>query len=682
MRLGVLAAVLAAALAGGAAAKPAEGPSAVFAPMDLFGLARASDPQVRPDGGAVVYVRVANDIMTDKTRRSLWLVDARTGAQTPLAAGETSASSPRWSPDGTRIAYVASGAGGARAQLHVLWLATGQSAALTDLPQAPDSLAWSPDGETIAFTMFVPDEGESFGAPLTAPEGAKWADPLKVVTRLHYREDGEGYLKPGYAHVFLVSADGGSPRQLTFGPYDDQGPLTFTPDGKAILFSANRSKDAESEPSNTEVFRLSLADGALTALTHRFGPDDEPIASPNGKLIAYLGFDDDHHNGYDDARLYVMGPDGSGSHAITTDLDRSVDAAAWADDGKSLFIQYTDKAVTKVARVGLNGRTTAVAEGLAGGDLDRPYSGGTFSTAKGVVAFTQGAWDQPPDVAVAEDGKIRRLTRLNNDLMAGKHLAKLEHLDVRSSFDGRPIDAWIATPPDFDPKKTYPLILEIHGGPYDAYGPTFASDDQLYAAAGYVVLFANPRGSSSYGEDFARQIDNAYPGHDYDDLMSAVDAAVAKGFVDKDRLYVTGGSGGGVLTAWIIGKTDRFKAAAVQKPVIDWASFSLTTDAYAYIIKHWFRAYPWQDPDAYWKRSPLSLVGNVKTPAMVVVGEDDMRTPDSEAEQYYQALKLRDVPAALVKVPGASHGGLARRPSQSAAKAAAILAWFHKYGGP
>jgi len=250
---------------------------------------------------------------------------------------------------------------------------------------------------------------------------------------------------------------------------------------------------------------------------------------------------------------------------------------------------------------------------------------------------------------------------------------------VTSSFDQRPIDAWMVTPPDFDPGKKYPLILEIHGGPWAAYGPTFSTDDQLYAAAGYVVLFTNPRGSTSYGQGFADQIDKNYPGNDYDDLMSAVDAAVATGRVDPNNLFVTGGSGGGVLTAWIVGKTDRFRAAATQKPVIELASFALTTDFAAGFSPGWRKERPWEDPQAYWKYSPLSLVGNVKTPTLVVVGSEDYRTPVSQAEQYYTALQLRGVPTALVKVPGASHGGIAARPSQSAAKASAILAWFERY---
>ena len=262
--------------------------------------------------------------------------------------------------------------------------------------------------------------------------------------------------------------------------------------------------------------------------------------------------------------------------------------------------------------------------------------------------------------------------------MADKAMAAVTKLPVTAP-DGRAIDAWLVTPPSRQPGQRVPLILEIHGGPNAAYAPTFSTDDQLYAGHGYAVLYVNPRGSTSYGEQFANLIDRAYPGTDYDDLMAAVDAAIAQGTADPDNLFVTGGSGGGVLTSWIVGKTNRFKAAATQKPVINWASEALTMDGTTFTSRYWFDKKPWEDPMSYWNRSPLSLVGNVSTPTLVVVGSQDYRTPVSEAEQYYAALQIRGVPTALVKVPGANHHLLAGRPSQSAAKAAAILAWFDKY---
>lgn len=662
-----------------AAAQVAEAPTRLFTPRDLFGLEYATDPQFRPDGGAIAYVRVANDIMSDRGKRSIWLVDPRTGAQSPLVADERSNSRPRWSPDGQRLAYVVSGPDGGP-QIHVRWIASGRSAQVATLEQAPGDLAWSPDGKSLAITMLTPGEPAKLAAPLARPEGAKWAAPLKVEDRMTWRADGDGELKPGFSHVFVVSADGGSPRQLTFGKFDDNGPLTWSRDGRHILFSANRGKDWERDPNESEIWQVGVADGALAQLTTRVGPDAAPEVSPDGRLIAYLGYDDAARRSYENVQLYVMDRDGKNPRSLTAGLDRSIDAAEWSRDGRSLVVSYDDHAVKKLARIGLDGKITPLAQGLTGASLDRPYTGGEFSVAQtGAVAFTQGATDRPSDLAVTGGGTAKRLTALNTDLFTGKTLGKVEKLPTTSAYDGKAIDAWIVTPPNFDPARKYPLILEIHGGPFSAYGPSFSTDNQLYAAAGYVVVYSNPRGSTSYGQAFANEIDKKYPDHDYDDLMSVVDAAVAKGFVDPQRLYVTGGSGGGALTAWIVGKTDRFRAAATQKPVINWTSQVLTVDGANFMATYWFGKMPWEDPQGYWARSPLSLVGNVKTPTLVVVGEKDLRTPVGESEQYYQALKLRGVPTAFVRVPDASHGGIAVRPSQSGAKAQAILAWFERY---
>jgi dipeptidyl aminopeptidase/acylaminoacyl peptidase len=454
--------------------------------------------------------------------------------------------------------------------------------------------------------------------------------------------------------------------------------LSWTPDGQGIVFSANRKSNWERELLDTEIYAIDLASGRIDELTHRNGPDDEPSFSPDGKLIAYTGFDDQHLS-YQNTLLYVMNRDGTGSRALTAALDRSVASPRWSADSRSIFVSVDDKATRRVLRVGLDGTLQTVAEGLAGNGLDRPYIGGSFSVAKsGAVAFTSGDVGRPPDVALAQAGKTGLLTHLNQGLLANRTLAGVRKLPVKA-FDGRPIDAWLTLPSAYQPGQKLPLILEIHGGPIAAYGPFFSTDNQLYAAAGFLVLSVNPRGSASYGEEFANLIHHAYPGGDYDDLMAAVDAAIAEGFADPDKLFVTGGSGGGVLTAWIVGKTQRFKAAATQKPVIDWASFVLTADFTQYFARYWFGQYPWEDHAAFWARSPLSLVGNVKTPTLVVVGSDDFRTPVSEAEQFYNALQIRGVPTALVKVPGANHEGLAARPSQSAAKAMAIMAWFRKY---
>jgi dipeptidyl aminopeptidase/acylaminoacyl peptidase len=649
----------------------------VLQPQDLFSLSRASDPQFRPDGGALAYVRITNDIMTDSGRKSIWLIDPRTGAQTPFVAGEADASSPRWSSDGTRIAYIATGRDGA-AEIYVRWVGTNQSARVASLQRPPESVSWSPDGKRLAFVMAVPAEPDALGAPLVKPAGAEWAEPLRMISDTIYRADGVGDLKPGHKHLFVVSADGGAPRQITFGEVEDAGPLSWSPDGNTILFAGRHDKGWEFLGSRSAVYGVSVATGTVARLTTQEGPDAEAEFSPDGKHIAYVGFDD-HLRGYENQHVYVMDADGRNAHALAPSLDRSLAHPHWAADGKAVYADYVDHGVTKVARLSLDGALSDVATGLAGSSLDLPYAGGDYAIARdGAVAFTQGTPDRPAEIAIVRQGQVRRLTNLNGDLLGARTLAKVEPLAVLSPLDQQPVDAWIATPPGFDPAKKYPLILEIHGGPYASYGPVFSSDDQLYAAAGYVVVYADPRGSTSEGERFANGIDHNYPGPDYDDLMGVVDAAIAKGFVDPDRLFVTGGSGGGVLTSWIVGKNHRFRAAAAQKPVINWSSEILTTDLYSWMGKYWFGKMPWEDPQGYWARSPLSLVGNVTTPTLVIVGDRDVRTPDGESEQYYDALRLRGVPTDLIKVPGAFHD-MAARPSHAAAKAEAILAWFARY---
>lgn len=656
---------------------PLASESARFQPQDLFGLEVASDPQISPDGSRIAYVRQTADIMTDRMRPTIWLIDVRTGQQTPLVAGAGAHSQPRWSPDGTRVAYISTAEGGG-AQLFVRWINSGQSVRVTSLPNTPTGISWSPDGARIAYSVLVAGQAPKLGSPLTKPEGAQWAPPLEVIDTVTYRADGQGYLKPGYRQVFVAPADGGGARQLTQGDFNHGGDLSWSPDSATLYLSANRGADWQREAANSEVYALDVQSGALTALTDRQGPDQSPVASPDGRRIAYVGYDD-RRMGYHNTRLYVMDRDGSNRRVLTDGLDRSVQSPVWAHDGRSILIAYDDHGSTTVARVTLDGAVSTVVQGLSGDDIGRPYSGGDFSLADdGSVAFTRGSALRPADIHVLRQGRQTQLTRLNADYLAGKTLGAVQRLEVASSHDGRAVESWLTLPAGYVEGQKYPLILEIHGGPFAAYGPHFATDNQLFAAAGYAVLSVNPRGSTSYGEEFANLIHHDYPSHDYDDLISSVDAVIAKGVADPDRLFVTGGSGGGVLTAWIVGKTDRFKAAASQKPVIDWASFVLTADNPAFFARYWFGEYPWENPEAYWRRSPLSLVGNVKTPTLVVVGDEDYRTPVSESEQYYSALQLRGVPTALVKIPGVGHS-LAVRPSQNAARISAILTWFDRY---
>jgi len=646
--------------------------------LDVFGLEYADDVQISPDGTRIVYVRASHDVMTDRVRRNLWMINADGTNHRPLRSEVRSFSSPRWSPDGTRIAYVSAAEGSP--QLYVRWMDSGQTALLTNLVEPPESIAWSPDGKSIAFTQFVLADKAPLAPPPPRPEGANWAPPVKVIDSMVYRVDGAGYLESGFQHVFIVSAEGGTPWQITNGDFNDDGPLSFTPDGRQLVFSANRGTDWERDPQNSEVFRVDIATQKLTALTSRQGPDYSPVVSPDGRKIAYLGFDD-RYQGYQVTRLHVMDIGGGNPRVVTANFDRDIDAPKWAADSRGVYFTYDDRGVRKLGYTTLDGQVRTLAEGLGGTDLGRPYTSGNFSVARnGRTAFVHNTPDRPADVATATGkGGARVLTALNDDLLGVKTLGEVRELTWKSSRDQREIQGWVITPPDFDPAKKYPLILEIHGGPFAAYGPNYATELQLYAAAGYLVLYANPRGSTSYGEQFGNLIHHAYPGDDYDDLMSGVDAVIAQGHVDPGNLFVTGGSGGGVLTAWIVGKTDRFRAAVVAKPVINWSSFVLTADMNNFFYKYWFGATPWEQPQEYWRRSPLSLVGNVKTPTMLITGEADYRTPIEESEQYYQALKLRKVDTVMVRIPEASHGGMVARPSNLIAKVDNILAWFAKY---
>ncbi|MCB2065415.1 MAG: S9 family peptidase, partial [Erythrobacter sp.] len=492
------------------------GPNRLFTGEDLFDLALASDPQISPDGRTIAYVRRQNDIMTDRAVSSIWLIDVASGAETPFAGSDGAAFAPTWSPDGSRLAYVSTAGGSA--QLWVKWLGSGEAVRLTGLPSSPSSIAWSPDGRSIAYTMTVDDSAPSLGSqPSNRPEGAEWADPLEITDLVNFRADGAGELTPGFEKVFVIPATGGAPRQLTFGRYNDTGPLSWSPDGSRIYFSANRQPNWQLDQVEGEVWAVDVASLALTRLTDRNGPDGGAQVSPDGRMVAYVGFDD-AGRAYEQAELYVMNADGSNSRLVAPGWDREPADFHWAADSRSLYVQYDERGETYVARVGLDGSVQRVASGLSGGGLDRPYTGGSFSVSQdGTVAFTGGTAQRPADVQVTRRGSTRYLTDLNAGLRATKTLGEVREITVASSYDGQEIQGWLTLPPGYVDGTRVPMILEIHGGPNTAYGPHFSTDNQLYAAAGYAVLSANPRGSTSYGEAFAQEIDKDYPGHDYDD---------------------------------------------------------------------------------------------------------------------------------------------------------------------
>ncbi len=652
--------------------------TALFEPMDVFQLQWADDPEISPDGEHVVYQRYWFDVMKDRKRSNLWIVDTDGNGHRPLTGGSANDGGATWSPDGKRLAWVASEDG--KAQIFVRWMASGESAAITHLTEAPRSLAWSPDGQWIAFTMRVPADPASLAQMPKAPKGAEWAPPAKLIDRVIYRIDGGGYVDPGYTHVFVVAADGGAPRQITRGKHNYMGTPAWTRDSRALIVATNLDENWEYEALESDLYRVDVASGAATRLTERKGPDQDPQVSPDGKRLAWLGFDDSGKP-YQASHLYVLDLASGEPRNLTGDFDFDIEQPGW-DGNRGLYFHYDDAGTTRIGWISADGgEVRQVADDFGGTAMGRPYGGGSMSVAAGRVAYTRGTALRPADVAVVARGSDARvLTDLNANLLGHTRLGEVTPIHVKSSADSRMIDAWIVTPPGFDPQRKYPLMLEIHGGPFANYGPRFAPETQLYAAHGYVVVYANPRGSTSYGSEFANLTDDAYPSQDYDDLMSVVDAVIARGSIDTRNLFVTGGSGGGVLTAWIVGHTDRFRAAVVAKPVINWTSFVLTSDFYTVFSRYWFPGLPWEGDNRrnYIERSPITYVGNVKTPTMMITGEDDHRTPSSEAEQFYQALKLRKVDTALLRIPGASHD-INARPSNMLSQVLNTIGWFERY---
>ncbi len=693
---------IATAVLGFAEANPDSLPA--FSTADVFALEYASGPEISPDGQTIVYTRNSLNVMNDGTDRRLWEIDLATGTHRKLSDHERAESSPAWHPAGDRLAYVLSTDDGS--EIYVRWMKTGQFARLATLPNSPRGLRWSPDGRGIAFAMHVDgsEQGGDFGLKMPAkPKDAKWAESPRVTTRLRHEADGSGYLPSGNSQLFVLPADGGTPRQLTAGAFDAGSDFDWLPDGSGIVLSANRRADRQLEFRDDELFLLHLADTSLTQLTRNYGPDQGVAVAPNARRLAYLSYQDRH---IDHQRPLLMVLDlgelrpGDTAfaktlvpRAIAPNWDRDPENLNWSADGQSLYASFTEAGMTKLAQIDLKtGRMNLLLEDLGGAGSGRPYTNGDYSvSSQGSIAYTQSRVDRPADVAIrtTPTGKskaIRRLTELNEDLLPYRAQGRIEEVRYTSkamhygpdTISPLSIQGWIVLPPHYDSTRRYPLIVENHGGPILAYGPHFSAEMQLYAAAGYVVFYPNARGSTGYGEAFSQELFRNYPGEDYDDVIAGVDHLIQRGLVHADSLFVTGGSAGGIMTAWMVGKTDRFRAAVVAKPVVNWISKTLVADNYYGYANARYEGQPYENPMHYWQFSPLSLVGNIKTPTAVLVGLDDLRTPPSEAKQLYHALKLRGVETALVEFPGASHD-IARRPSQLIQQVQWTLGWFEQH---
>ena len=649
-----------------------------FQPLDVFELEWASDPQISPDGTQVVYRRNGFDIMTDGSRGNLWILNSDGSSHRKLTSREVNESQARWSPNGDRIAFVSSTKYGS--ELYMYWIKTGQFAKLSHLEKSPGSLTWSPDGNHIAFTMFVSEKPPVVATMPAKPKGAKWANPARITDRVKHERDGGGYMATGFTHIFMISSDGGTARQITSDNYSHSGRLSFSPNGKTIYFSANRVENWEYEFRNSDIYKVDVDTKDIMRLTTEAGPDYSPIVSPDGKWIAFLGYID-KVQAHQNTVLNIIKSDGGLRELLSLDLDRSVNDMRWDPSGKGLYFSFDDKGNTKIAHINLKGNIKKLADNLGGVAIGRPYGGGSFSiSANETIIYTHTRPEYPSDLAVLKlkQKSPNLITDLNTDVLDQRTLGTTEEVWYKSSFDGRDIQGWIVKPPFYDASKSYPLLVENHGGPISNYGDRFSPEIQLYAADGYVVFYPNPRGSTSYGEEFGNLLLNNYPGEDYNDVMDGVDYLIEKGVVDTNKLYVTGGSAGGIMTAWIVGKNTRFKAAVVHKPVMNWISKTLVADNYFWYANSRYPGQPWENYENYWKFSPISLVGNVETPTMVIVGLNDLRTPPSEAKQLYHALKLRKIETVLVELPDASHG-INKKPSNLISKVAHTLAWFKKY---
>ena len=641
--------------------------------LDLYlELEGVSGPRLSPDGSQIIYTRQWVDKVNDRRESSLWIMNADGGRNRFLVEG----SNARWSPSGDRIIYTASGKP-AGTQIFVRWMdAEGAVSQITRVEKSPGSIEWSPSGDSIGFTMLV-EEKNSWSIDLPSrPEGAKWTETPKIVERLSYRRDRQGFTDTGYRHIFVVPASGGTPRQITSGDFNHSS-VEWTPDGASILFSGLRADDADYQWRESHIYAVDVATRQIRQLTDHHGPDSGPLVSPDGTKIVYVGYDWTEDT-FVERKIFVANIDGSNAHLASGDWDRSPSNITWNASGSGVYFTASDSGLRNLHFLSLEGsRAGTVSSVTTGTHLLTTTDIHPSGTAVGIRT----SFHKPADVVrfdVARASDIQQLTHVNDDILTGRKLGEVHEIKYEST-GGLEIQGWYVTPPDFDPDRKYPMQLHIHGGPHGMYNVGFNFGWQEQAANDYVILYTNPRGSSGYGSSFGNEIMRAYPSKDYDDLMAGVDTMLEKGFVDEQNMFVTGCSGGGVLTAWVVGHTDRFAAASANCPVIDWVSFVGTTDGAS-----WYRNFdelPWDDPSEHLRRSPLTYVGNVSTPTMLMTGVNDLRTPMPQTEQFYSALKFLKVPAAMLRFNDEWHGTTSK-PSNFMRTQLYLRHWFEKYTRP
>jgi dipeptidyl aminopeptidase/acylaminoacyl peptidase len=650
-----------------------EGPQ-TLALEDYLDWEEAGSPQISPDGERIVYTRRRVDAMADRWASELWIMDADGGRHRFLTEG----SAVRWSPEGDRIAFLRPV--DERPQLFTRWMdASGAESQITHTDVKIRSFDWAPDGRRIAFLGEVP-----FEPPLTIslpsrPEGADWTPDPFVTDRLNYRVDRQG-ARTGHDHLFVTPADGGTPRQLTEGEWDatlrfsgvGSGGFDWTPDGRYIVFDGNREPDPTGDDRVSAIHRVSVETGEITTLVDDGGFWGNPAVSPDGRHIAYVGHEPEAVN-YPANSLNIVSADGSDIRILRDDLPDTPGTLIWAGNSRGLYYSMNYRGSTQLAYTGLNGDTRTLTEGghrfYLASMSDGGEAAGTLSSPvnTGNVAL------------VGRRGRLSTLTDLNGDILDGVTLGRVEEINYTSP-DGTPVQGWVVYPPDFDPGESYPLMLHIHGGPHAMYGVNFNFRFQEWASQGYVVVFTNPRGSTGYTPEFANAIDNAYPGRaDLEDLLAGVDTVVARGFIDEARMYVTGCSGGGVLTAWVVAHTDRFAAAASLCPVINWISFAGQADISAWSFNR-FRPNYWEDPTNWLEHSPIMHAHNITTPTLLMTGAEDLRTPLAQAEELYANLVRRGVPSVLISMNREYHGTWSV-PSNMLRTQLYLREWFERYPG-
>lgn len=672
-----------------------------IAETDLFRFVWIADPQISPDGRQIAFVRVTVSDKKDGYDTELWIVPADGSAPARPFTGGLRDASPRWSPDGRWIAFVraAGTLDEKKPQLHLIAAQGGEAFQVTDLPRGVSAPAWSPDGKTIAFVSDANDKdlAKKRGDKSVGEEERE--SDVRVITRATYRFNGAGYNDPARpTHIWAVEAPppGAAlpePRQLTRGELSEDAP-SWSRDGALVYFSSNRFREPYYEKPNDDVWAVPAEGGEIRPVVDIDGPVNDWAVSPDGSRIAIAGFlNPEKRRSHDENDLLVIDArPGAAARNLTERFDGEVgewlsadqhppkggraNPIVWSADGRSLIVEAAERGRAQLKRFDV---ATGAVETLVGGDLEVSSHTATPDASRMALVISTPTVLNDLYVLDTATKQKKLLYEPNRELFSQLSLTAPEEI-VYKSFDGRPIQAWVQKPPDFDPQKKYPLILNIHGGPHSAYGYVFFHEFQWMAARGYVVLYPNPRGSSSYGEEFGNVIQYDFPGDDAKDLLAGVDEMLKRPYIDPQKLGVTGGSGGGILTNWIITQDHRFKAAAAQRSIADWASFWYTAD-FSQFDPSWFRGAPWEDPEDYARRSPITHVDQVTTPLMLIEGEADLRTPPTAGgEQMFRALKYLKRPVVMVRFPRESHE-LSRsgEPWHRIERLRHLVAWFDKY---